>query len=122
MNTCNISDAELDIIKILWSSEKPLSTQEICDEISERTWKYSTVATFLNRMVDKGAIAFEKQGKLHYYRPLLEETNYKAGRARQLVQTLYDGSVKNMVASLVEQQALSHEELTELRTMFELEE
>jgi BlaI family penicillinase repressor len=115
-----ISESELEIMKVLWAKKRPLSVQDVCDEMIDREWKYSTVATLLGRMVKKGAIAGKKKGYLYYYTPLLDEKEYKIAQAKKFVNKLYAGSVKNLVACLFENQELSDEEIVELRELFDL--
>ncbi len=115
-----ISESELEIMKVLWAKELPMSVQDICDEMINTEWKYSTVATLLGRMVKKGAIEGKKKGYLYYYKPLLDKKEYKISQAKKFVSKLYDGSVKNLVVSLFENKELSDEDIAELKNLFDL--
>jgi predicted transcriptional regulator len=115
-----ISESELEIMKVLWGKKLPLSVQDVCDAMIEKNWKYSTVATLLGRMVKKGAVEGKKKGYLYYYKPLLDEKEYKISQVKKFVGKLYDGSVKNLVASLFENNELSEEDIAELKDLFDL--
>ena len=67
-----ISGAELEIMQILWDGDKPMKIQEICDADGCGARNYSTVATLLGRMKDKGAVSAEKIGKTFYYSPCVD--------------------------------------------------
>lgn len=115
-----ISEAELEIMKVLWAQHTPMSVQDICDAMDNKTRKYSTVATLLGRMVKKSAVEAEKKGYLYYYCPLLDEEEYKAAQAKKLVSKLYDGSAKKLVVSLFENEALADDDIAELKKLFDL--
>ena len=111
----NISEAELDIMKILWQSDQAATAQDVLGQLQHKDWKYSTLATLFSRMVEKGSVTYEKRGRFFYYTPAITEEDYKASQAKSFLHKLYNGSVKNLVASLVEAQELSQQDLDELK-------
>ncbi len=115
-----ISEAELEIMKVLWAKKLPMSVQAICDDMVDTEWKYSTVATLLGRLAKKGAIEGKKKGYLYFYKTLLDEQEYKISQAKKFVSKLYDGSVKKLVASLYENKELSDKDIAELKKLFDL--
>ncbi len=115
-----ISEAELEVMKVLWKSGQPITAQDVCDKLVNKEWKYSTIATLLGRMVDKGAVTHEKRGKFYYYTPLIDEQEYKLDQTKDLIGRLYDGSVKNLVVSLFANQEMSDQEVQEIKEMFDL--
>jgi BlaI family penicillinase repressor len=59
-----ISDAELEVIEVLWASNAPLTATEIAERISsEREWSLATVKTLLSRLSAKGAIRYSEEGR-----------------------------------------------------------
>jgi len=117
--TVNLGDAELEIMKVIWRAERPISAAEIGLVVAERGWKRTTIATFLARLVEKGALAVERRGKSQYYTPLFSAGTYKRSQLKRFVKRLFDGSAKELVASLFEEEELSREELEELRSAFD---
>ncbi|MBQ4338312.1 MAG: BlaI/MecI/CopY family transcriptional regulator [Clostridia bacterium] len=115
----SIGDAELEIMKALWESNEPVNTQYISEAVESKGWKRTTISTFLTRLVEKGAISSEKRGKLYYYSPLISQKDYRKSQTKNLISSLYNGSVKEFAVSLFEEQALSDEDLKELRAIFE---
>ncbi len=114
----SISDAEFEIISVLWSADEPMSAQDISER--KKKWKYSTIATLLKRLYEKGAVTYEKRGRYFYYSPLIDEKEYKAEQTKSLVSRLYNGSVKNLVAALFENKQLSGEDVKDIKDMFDL--
>lgn len=116
-----ITDSEYAIMKILWRTGKKMTVGDVCAELDGKEWTPSTVSTLLQRLAKKEVIGFEKKGKAHYYFPLPEKDEYSVSETRSLIGKLYDGSLKNLVAALTENNAVSDEEISDLRKMFELD-
>ncbi len=119
MKNISIGDAELEIMKVIWRAKKPITSLDIGQEVADRGWKKTTIATFLTRLVEKGALSAEKQGKLYYYTPLISEKKYRKSQTKNLIQTLYNGSVKEFAVSFFKEQTLSDSDIQELRAIFE---
>lgn len=115
-----ISDTELEIMKALWHGHAPMNTQAISSAVAHKAWKRTTIATLLTRLVEKGAVRAEKQGKLYCYMPLITEKAYKKSQTKNLIQTLYNGSVRDLAVSLFEDNTLSDEDIADLRKRFGL--
>ena len=119
MKHISIGEAELEIMKVIWRAKEPITSLDIGKEVEERGWKKTTIATFLTRLVDKGALSADKQGKLYYYTPLITEKEYRKSQTKNLIKTLYNGSVRDFAVSFFEEQRLSDDDIKELRAIFE---
>lgn len=119
-DSVNISEAELEIMKVLWSSQKPVTAQDVSGILENKAWKYSTIATLFSRLVEKGAVSYEKKGRFFYYTPLISEKEYQQVQTKNFVSKLYNGSVKNLVAALFENQQMSEQDIEELKKRFDL--
>lgn len=115
----NIGDAELEIMKAVWAAEGPIGSAAIGEAVERKGWKRTTIATFLSRLVEKGALKAERRGKALYYSPAISAKEYKKMQVKSLVKNLFDGSAQNLVASLFEDKAISGEEIEELKAIFE---
>ena len=114
-----ISDAELEIMRVLWQSEEALPVSEIRRKLKEKTsWEDTTIKTLVNRLVKKGAVLQESR-QVYYYRPAVSEAEYSRRATDELIEKVYSGSARNLVAALISADTLSDEDLSELRTMFE---
>lgn len=119
MKNISIGDAELEIMKVIWKSKEPITSLDIGKEVEDKGWKKTTIATFLTRLVEKGALSADKQGKLYYYTPLITEKEYRKSQTKNLIKSLYNGSVRDFAVSFFEEQKLSDDDIKELRAIFE---
>lgn len=119
MKHISIGDAELEIMKVIWKAKEPVTSLDIGREVTSRGWKKTTIATFLTRLTEKGAIAGEKRGKLYYYTPLISQREYRRSQTKNLISSLYNGSVKDFAVSFFKEQKLSEDDIKELRAIFE---
>lgn len=117
-----ISDSELEVMKLLWRSEDALSSTEIREELQKSMgWGATTIKTLISRLLGKEVISQEKRN-VFYYRALISEKEYNSWATGRLINRLYRGSAKNLVAALVDSEGLSAEDIEELRSMFRVEE
>ena len=112
-----ISDAELQLLQLLWD-ESPLGATEIFERIpADRDWTLATVKTFLSRLVTKGAVTAEPQGRRFLYSPAIDRESVAARQADRLVDRLFGGRVSPLVAQLAEQRPIDAEDLAELEAL-----
>ena len=117
-----ISDAELEVMKVLWEARRELPVTVIREKLQERKgWEPTTIKTLVSRLAGKGVISQEKCG-VFYYKPLVTEQEYNEWVTNNLVDKVYQGNVKNLIAALVNSVGLTPEDLKELREMFRVEE
>ena len=115
-----IADSELEVLKLLWRGGKPMTMPEIREALRLTTgWNGSTIKTFLYRLCDKGVVRAEKQGSFRYA-PLISEQEYNEYANGVFLDKLYNGSVKNLLASLIGSKKLTDSDIAELRGMFKV--
>ena len=119
MTNINIGDAELEIMKVVWKADAPIGSAAIGKAVEEKGWKRTTIATFLARLVEKGALSAERRGKAWCYTPILTAKEYKKSQVKSLIKNLFDGSAENLVAALFEEKQFSDKDIQELRAIFE---
>jgi BlaI family penicillinase repressor len=116
-----ISDAELEVMKILWERKQPLSTNIIYQQLKgEKGWDRSTVRTLIKRLHEKEAIIQQKRD-VYCYTPSITEAEYLKAQTISFIKRLYGGSVKNLVASLVQNENLSQEDIEKLKEFIKSE-
>lgn len=112
-----ISDAEHAVMEALWE-KSPLTAVEVCDRVcGVRGWSMPTVKTLLSRLVAKGAVGTEPDGRRFLYSPLLARDAYVGGESRRLVDRLFGGRAAPLFAHLAEAEALSDEDLAEIERL-----
>jgi BlaI family transcriptional regulator, penicillinase repressor len=120
-NISRISQAEFEIMKILWRAAEPVSTGDIYNELSEQMgWDRSTVRTLLKRLTEKGAVTTKKLKVLSYL-PAISEKEYCDVQTKSFVERLYGGSATRLVSSLVENYDLTESDIDELRELLRRE-
>lgn len=116
MKLMKISDSEMEIMKIIWRKDEPISTAVILEELpKENSWKTTTVMTLLSRLVEKGILKVKKIGKLNHYVPKVTEEEYKGVQTNMFLEDMHNGSVKNFMATLYNNKNISEEDISELK-------
>lgn len=113
-----ISNAELEVMKILWREQASVPFSDIRSELQKaKGWEKSTINTLIRRLVEKGVISAEKRG-VTQYSPNITEKEYKLSEEQNLINKLYNGSAKNFVAALCHRGELTEDDIDELKTYF----
>lgn len=113
-----ISDAELEILEVLWSAGEALNANEIRVRLNQKkNWERTTVLTLIRRLLDKGVISQEKR-EVYYYMPCMERNAYVKEETRSFVKKFFKGNAKNLAAALITDEDMSKEEIEELRNYF----
>ncbi len=114
-----ISEAESVVMDVLWRTH-PLGAEEVVAALADsRHWQEATIKTLLNRLLNKGAIAAEKEGRRYLYSPRLKREDWVLEESRGLLDRLFDGRVAPLVAHFSEQRKLSRKDIAELRKLLE---
>jgi BlaI family penicillinase repressor len=110
-----ISEAEWEVMKILWK-KSPLSSQEVANELSQKTtWHPKTVKTLINRLLKKKVLGFKKEGRSYFFYPLLAESQCVLAESQSFLDRVFGGALQPMVAHLVKEQKLSDKDIKELQ-------
>ena len=105
----------------IWQAS-PQTLPEILDNLKETGWSKTTIQTYLARLVKKGALSTERQGKGYLYYPVVSESECQLAESRNFLSRVYDGSLSKMVMGFVKSGNLSHEELDELKALIDQQE
>ena len=114
-----LPDAELEVMKALWSLERyPAHTGEIAARL-DKSCKAPTLLKLLSRLEDRGFVAGTKEGRANGYTPLVEERDYLARESRSFLERVHGGSLSSLVASLYPEVSLTQEDLAALERILE---
>ena len=114
-----ISDAELEVMQVLWQSGEPIPIARVRELLAQRReWDGSTVKTLLRRLCEKGAVQAEKR-EVFYYSPLISQQEYQNWSTNTLIDRVYQGSAKALAAFLVRGDQLTADDLKQLWAMLE---
>jgi BlaI family transcriptional regulator, penicillinase repressor len=118
MSQVPISESEAKVMQVLWD-EHPLGADQIIERLSGETWQAATVKTLINRLLNKGAIAADAEGRRYLYRPLLSRQAYVNEASSSLVDRLFGGKVAPLVSHFAEQRKLTKRDVAELRRLLD---
>lgn len=118
-NCSKISDSELEVMKILWQSKTSLSLTQIRLALTSTSeWDSSTIKTLVRRLCEKEVLTIEKR-EVFYYMPLITEADYHAYSTQSLLDKLFGGSAKKLIATLVDSKQIDRADLEELQKVLE---
>lgn len=112
-----ISEAEFEVMKIVWKYA-PISTNEITEKLLRTTsWSPKTIQTLIKRLVNKGALTYEKQSRVFVYTPVADEKEYIGQESNTFLKRYYDGDITAMLSAYIENDKLSETEIDNLRSL-----
>lgn len=112
-----ISEAEAVVMEVLWQRQ-PQAADEIVAALAGRSeWAEATVKTLLNRLLNKGAIRADKDGRRYLYAPVLTREAWVARQSEGLVERLFGGRVAPLVVHFSEQGRLTASDIAELKRL-----
>lgn len=95
-----LPDGELDILKVLWELEPPVTRSMIEEKLQDKKLAPSTIITFLARLCDKGYLRQEKEGRKNLYYPLISKSEYQQSVGKKILNRLFGGSLSAFYVSL----------------------
>ena len=112
-----LTQAEWAIIKAVWGAE-PCTAPAIQQQLQKSTrWAYSTVRTLMDRMVAKGLLRSETQGKVTTYHSTVTRKQAQRSELLYALKHAFNGALTPMVQCLLETEDLSAEELAEIEAL-----
>ena len=112
-----ISEAESVVMQVLWTSS-PLAVDEVARAlVASQGWAEPTVKTLLSRLLRKGAVRAEKDGRRFLYAPVLQREAWLAQESESLLDRLFNGRVAPLVAHFSERRTLSRADIDALRRL-----
>ena len=72
-----LSDAELDVMLAVWQNRPPVLRSDLEEQLKSHNWADTTVLTLLSKLVEKGYLSLERQGRRNLYTPLVSERDYR---------------------------------------------
>ncbi len=104
-------------MKTVWRYA-PITTNEVTDRMLKTTdWSPKTVQTLLKRLVTKGALTYEKKGRMFVYSPVFPEETYLRQKNTSFLRRYYNGNLPAMFSSFLESEEISEKEIDSLRSI-----
>lgn len=115
----NITKSEQKLLRLLWR-EGPMSVMQITGELEQETgWSKQAVISFLKRMEAKGLVVYEQRGRTKFYMPLHSEEAVAKRERSTFLQNFYQGKLGLMISAMAQENALSQEDIREIRKVLE---
>jgi BlaI family penicillinase repressor len=119
MMQVKISDAELEIMRILWRGHTPMKASEMAAELEQtRGWARSTTNTLVIRLRDRGVIEPVERYGVARYVPLVSEEQYILAEEKAALSRF--GSAKTLALAMGRNGDLTEEDIAELRAYFKM--
>ena len=111
------SDSEMQVLSALWD-EAPQTAADLTQRIGKMNgWTQATVKTLLARLVQKGAVTAEADGRRYLYRPAVERAEAVGEESQRFVDRLFGGRVSPLIAHLAEREALTDTDIAEIEAL-----
>jgi BlaI family transcriptional regulator, penicillinase repressor len=110
----NLSNLEHLVMDALWK-RGPSSSEDIRRALEKRHFmKESTARTILKRLEDKGYVQHRVEGRTNIYSGVEPRESVAARAVRRVIDTLYGGSVEELLVGMVDSEVVDSSELASL--------
>ena len=114
-----ISEAESLVMEVLWRGGRMPADAVVAALAGAHEWQEATVKTLLNRLLKKGAIDAEKEGRRFLYGAVLTREQWVGSESTSMLERLFGGRVAPLVAHFSAQRKLSKADVAELRRLID---
>lgn len=114
-----LTDLELKVMNILWDLKKAFVKEVIQKWKDEPVPAYNTISTIVRILQEKNYVGHEAFGRSHQYFPVISRAQYQKRLMNNVLNTVFSGSVSNLVSTLVDNRDLSDEEIDDLKNMID---
>lgn len=116
-HSIDISEAESVVMEVLWR-RGPMRSEDVVETLNgQKKWREPTIKTLLSRLLTKGAIRAEKEGRRYVYSPVLTRDDWLSHESKGLLDRLFGGRVAPLVAHFGRHGKLSKKDIAELKRM-----
>jgi predicted transcriptional regulator len=110
-----ISTAESQVMEVLWEAS-PRSSEQIVEALTPHPdWTEGTVRTLVQRLLKKGAIGAQAEGRRFLYSPAVSRADYVAAESRGVLDRLFGGDLLAMVVHFAERENLPPEQIEQFK-------
>ena len=108
-------------MRLIWDHGGTMTISELLDQIeqTDHDWKRTTVRTCISRLIDKGMLISQKEGRGALYVARISEEEYLKTQSVQFVNQVFGGNVSTLLTSLFGQQCLESKDIEELEKFWE---
>lgn len=116
-----LTPLELKVMNILWSLRRAYVKDIITHWPEQPAPAYNTVSTVIRILEDdkKAFVGHETVGRSHLYFPLVSRSCYQQRALRNMIDSVFSGSLTGMVSSLLDDEEISVDEIDTLRSLID---
>lgn len=118
-NRVQISDAEWDVMEVVWATEACAAAHVIAQLSATHDWNHRTVRTLLARLVEKGALEYEVDGPRYIYRAVVSRQECVRQESRTFAEKVFGGNLTELLVHFVKDAPLGPDEIAEIRKMLD---
>jgi len=110
-----LPDAEFEVMKVVWNEPQPINANTIMLAHGDALgWKVQTAITLLNRLVERGFLSTQKQGKMRTFTYVVTQRDYLNFETGNFVKQFHSNSLLNLVSAMYDDEQLSDNDIDEL--------
>jgi Predicted transcriptional regulator len=114
-----LTDAEWAVMSALWEKSPQTISGIIATMGDQMEWKYSTFATYVKRLCEKGFIGYDSMGRDNFYYPLVQKEQCILAESRRLLERLNSRSAKDLLVCMIQDGELTPEDRSDLKKLLE---
>jgi predicted transcriptional regulator len=112
-----LPETEFEVMQTVWKNTAPITTTTLMNQLgNKKGWKLQTLVTLLNRLIERGFLRSEKQGKERTYYSCVRQEDYIQYETSLFVERYHNNSLYQLVNAFSGNNKLSKEEIDELNT------
>ena len=120
VNNTHITDAEWEVMRVVWANDRVTSKKVISILQEKMDWTQSTIKTILGRLVEKGLLNTEQEGRKFIYTANIEEKEAVRDYAEDIFNRICRKKVGNVIGNIIEDHVLSFDDIDRLEKILEI--
>jgi len=114
-----ISEAEWQVMKVVWANS-PCTSNQIIDALAQSTdWNPKTIKTLISRLVNKNVLGYKEDGRRYLYYSLIQEEECIKAENQSFLSKVYNGALKSLLVSFIKESDLSKEDIEDLKRILD---
>lgn len=112
---------EEQVMQLIWKRKKAL-VSDLLEDFDDPKPPHSTISSIVRKLEEMGYLGHKAYGRTHEYFPVVSKIAYKKMKFERMIADYFEGSYQEVVSFMVQEQALTAEQLAEIQQMIEEEE
>lgn len=113
-----LSDLQLDVMRVLWRGDASVADVAAALD-SSRGLAHTTVATVLTRLARRGVVDVQRDSRQLMYRARVSESQVRRSMVGGLIQSLFRGDAKALLAHLVNENEVAPGDLARVQALLD---